>query len=131
MNLCAMKKIVIEAGGIKQHAELNDSRTAGAIWDVLPLEGTANVWGDEIYFTIPVHVEQAPDAAQEVEVGDLAFWPAGDAFCIFFGRTPVSISEKPRAYSPVNVFGTVLGNATLFKEVSDGEKVIVRKEEYS
>ncbi|MFC2098298.1 cyclophilin-like fold protein [Bacteroidota bacterium] len=124
-----MKKIIIKSGDIKLHAELNDSETAKAVWDILPLEGVANVWGDEIYFTIPLHVDQEADARQEVEVGTLAFWPAGDAFCIFFGPTPVSITNKPRAYSPVNVFGKILGDATILKQVSDGEQVMVIMEE--
>ena len=124
-----MKKIIIETGNIKLHAKLNDSETARVISGILPITGSANVWGDEIYFTVPMHVEEAPDAKQEVEVGDLAFWPAGDAFCIFFGRTPVSISEMPRAYSPVNVFGKILGDATVLKKVSDAEQVVVMREE--
>ena len=60
-----MKKIIIEAGGVKLSAALNDSETAKAIHDILPIEGTANVWGDEIYFSIPLHLDQAPDAIQE------------------------------------------------------------------
>ena len=120
-----MEKIRIEAGPVSLQAELNGSETAKRIYDKLPVSGKANVWGDEIYFTIPVHVEQAPDAKQEVNVGDLGFWPMGDAFCIFFGPTPVSTSELPKAYSPVNVFGRVLGDATAFKQVANGEEVKV------
>jgi hypothetical protein len=124
-----MRKISIVSGDIRLNAELNDSETATAIWDILPVEGRANVWGDEIYFTIPTHVDQEPDAIQEVEVGTLAFWPVGDAFCIFFGPTPVSIGEKPRAYSPVNVFGNIPGDSTVLKKISDGEQITVSKEE--
>ena len=122
-----MTKITIEAGNISLNAELNETETASAIYDILPLNGTANVWGDEIYFSIPVHIDQSPDAKQEVNVGDLAFWPAGDAFCIFFGPTPVSINEQPRAYSPVNVFGKISGEAKVLKEVSNGDRVTVKK----
>jgi hypothetical protein len=124
-----MRKISIVSGDIRLNAELNDSETATAIWDILPVEGRANVWGDEIYFTIPTHVDQEPDVKQEVEVGTLAFWPVGDAFCIFFGPTPVSIGEKPRAYSPVNVFGNIPGDSTVLKKISDGEQITVSKEE--
>ena len=126
-----MPKIIIETGDIRLPAELNDSETAQAVYDVLPVSGTANVWGEEIYFSIPVHLEQSPDAIQEVEVGDLGYWPAGDAFCIFFGPTPVSTGDKPMAYSPVNVFGKVSGDATLLRKISNGEKVRVLKEEKS
>ena len=122
-----MKSIHIETGDLNVKAELNDSATAKAIYDRLPLNGKCNVWGDEIYFSIPLHMEQAGDAMEEVEVGDLGYWPAGDAFCIFFGPTPVSTNEKPRAYSPVNIFGKVTGDATIFRKVRNGEKIQISK----
>ena len=97
-----MHKITIAAGEISLEAELNDSATAQQIWDALPMTGSANTWGDEIYFEIPVTARQAPDARAEVEVGELGYWPMGRAFCIFFGPTPVSTDERPRAYSPIS-----------------------------
>ena len=115
-----MTRIIIESGDIRLEAEFNDSDTAKAIRVCFHLEDSVNVWGDEIYFNIPVHLEQSSDAEQEVDVGDLAFWPVGDAFCIFFGPTPVSTSDKPRAYSPVNVFGRILGDPVVLKRVSKG-----------
>ena len=69
---------------------------------------------------IPVKVALESSARADVDVGGLAYWPSGPAFCIFFGPTPVSTSEQPRAYSPVNVFGRVLGNPQLFKSVANG-----------
>ena len=122
-----MKKINISVGSVSLEAEMFDTPTANKILDALPFEGSANVWGDEIYFDIPLHLEQEPDARAEVEIGDLAYWPAGPAFCIFFGPTPVSTSDQPRAYSPVNVFGKVLGDAKQFKEVSNGAAVRITK----
>jgi hypothetical protein len=118
-----MHKIAIAAGEISLKAELNDSATAQQIWDALPMTGSANIWGDEIYFEIPVIVRQAPDARAEVEVGELGYWPVGRAFCIFFGPTPVSTDERPRAFSPVNVIGRVLGDATQFRAVVDSTPV--------
>ena len=115
-----MLKIVIEAGSVTVEAELNDSQTAQQIGEALPIEGTANTWGDEIYFEIPVVAAQAPDARAQVEVGELGYWPVGHAFCIFFGPTPVSTDERPRAYSPVNILGRVSGDATQFRAVRDG-----------
>jgi len=115
-----MVKIMIEVEKISMEAELLDTPTAGKIADALPLEGSVNVWGDEIYFDIPLSIDQEPGASQDVEVGDLGYWPAGPAFCIFFGPTPVSSGDQPRAYSPVNVFGRVLGNPQLFKGVANG-----------
>ena len=124
-----MKKIIIETGDIRLAAELNDSETARVIYDILPLTGSANVWGEEIYFNSPLHSEQARDAKQEVNIGDLGFWPDGDAFCIFFGPTPVSINATPMAYSPVNVFGSIPGDTSLLKNVSNGDMIKVIKEE--
>ena len=80
-----MTKITITAGDISMTAELNDSPTAQAILQALPLENKANIWGDEIYFSIPVQVDEEPNAKAEVEVGTLAYWPPGNAFCIFYG----------------------------------------------
>ena len=101
-------EIEIQVADIVLTATLEDNDTARAIIAVLPVEGRANVWGEEIYFEIPVQVAQADDAVEEVEVGTLAFWPPGNALCIFFGPTPVSTSNKPRAYSPVNIFGLII-----------------------
>ena len=122
-----MNKIVITSGDVSAQAELNDGPTAQKIWEALPIEGRANTWGDEIYFDIPVSAEGEADARAQVEVGELGYWPVGSAFCIFFGPTPVSTDERPRAYSPVNILGRVLGDATLFKAVKDGEIVRIER----
>ena len=120
-----MQKINLSVGNVSLEAELLDTPTANKILDALPLESSANVWGDEIYFDIPLRLAQEPDARADVEIGDLAYWPAGPAFCIFFGPTPVSTNDQPRAYSPVNVFGRVIGDAGLLKGVANGATVMV------
>jgi hypothetical protein len=124
-----MAKIMISAGNVSLLAETLDTPTAKKVLEALPFENSANVWGDEIYFDIPLSLEQEPDARSDVEVGDLAYWPAGPAFCIFFGPTPVSTDHRPRAYSPVNVFGKVLGDPKQFKSVSNGALVRVKRSE--
>lgn len=118
-----MEKIVITAENLSVTAELFDTPTAKKILENLPFEGSVNVWGDEIYFTIPLALEQESDAREDVEVGDLAYWPAGPAFCIFFGPTPVSTDDRPRAFSPVNVFGKIAGDARQFKSVAGGAAI--------
>lgn len=120
-------KIVTKATG-KVDAELTSEnpQTAERIWAALPIQGQANRWGDEIYFSIPVSVEEEHSRA-DVEVGAVAYWPPGSALCIFFGRTPASRSEKPRAASPVNVFAKVKGDVTVFRNVRDGETVTIEK----
>jgi len=124
-----MKRIVISAGKVTLSAELNEGATARQIWTALPIEGRANVWGDEIYFDIPVVAAQEPDARADVEVGELGYWPVGHAFCIFFGPTPASIDDRPRAASPVNILGRVLGDATQFRGVRSGETVRITHED--
>ncbi len=122
-----MFKIVITAGEVKIPAELNDSSTAQAVWDALPIQAEANVWGDEIYFEIPVEMAHAPEARAEVEVGTLGYWPVGNAFCVFFGPTPASTDGKPRAYSPVNIIGKVTGDVAPLRSVAQGAAVRVAK----
>ena len=122
-----MSTITITAGAVTLDADLNDSPTAKKIWQALPIEGAASTWGDEIYFEIPVQAAQEPDAREEVDVGELGYWPVGCAFCVFFGPTPASTSERPRAYSPVNVLGHVLGDATQFRAVRSGTKVQIER----
>ena len=124
-----MATIRITAGHISILAELNRTPTAQQIWAALPLEGQTNVWGDEIYFEIPVMASQSAEARVELAVGELAYWPVAHAFCIFFGPTPVSIDEKPRAYSPVNIVGRVTGDATRFKAVKAGALVRLERAE--
>jgi len=122
-----VKQIVISAGSVRAEAVLNDSPTAQQVWEALPIEGRANVWGDEIYFEIPVDEEEALDARAEVEVGELGYWPVGQAFCIFYGPTPVSRGDKPRAYSPVNILGQITGDATVFRAVRGGTTVRIER----
>jgi hypothetical protein len=121
--------ITISVNDIRIEAELGTSATAVKILEALPFESTVNTWGNEIYFTIPVAVQQEHDARAEVEIGELAYWPMGKAFCIFFGPTPVSRDDKPRAYSPVNVFGRVLGDATAFKGIANGARILVNRKQ--
>jgi uncharacterized protein len=119
------KKIQISVGAIEAEAELNDTRTAQAIWETLPIKGRANLWGDEIYFSIPLSLKL--EAGQElVSIGDLGYWPDGNAFCIFFGPTPVSQGDEIRPASPVTVFGKVIGDAKVFKKVATGTRITIR-----
>ncbi|MBN1862048.1 MAG: hypothetical protein JW790_00170 [Dehalococcoidales bacterium] len=120
------KKIRIKAGAVEVTAELNDTRTAQAIWDALPLTERGNRWGAELYFSIPVTLE-AENAREVVAAGDLGYWPPGTAFCIFFGTTPMSRGEEIRPASPVNVFGKVIGDADVFNQVASGTEISVER----
>jgi hypothetical protein len=124
----AVKKITITTEDLKVDASLNDSETAQKIWEALPIEGSVNTWGDEIYFSIPVNVG-LENAKAVVSVGDLGYWPPGSAFCIFFGLTPASQGDEIRPASPVNIFGKIIGDLKAFKKVRSGAKIIVEKGE--
>ena len=124
----AVKKITIKTEDLKVDAGLNDSNTAQKIWEALPIEGSVNTWGDEIYFSIPINIG-LENAEEVVSEGDLGYWPPGSAFCIFFGTTPASQGDEIRPASPVNVFGKIIGDSKVFKKVSSGAKIIIEKGE--
>jgi hypothetical protein len=93
-------------------------RTVDAIVRRLPIEGRAALWQEEVYFEIPVKLGEEK-AQPTVEKGTIAFWPMGNALCIFYGET--------QPYSPVNIVGTVNKNLELFKRVKSGTKISVEK----
>ena len=92
--------IRITVGEDTYRAELNDTSTARAILEALPIEASSNRWGDEVYFQIAVHRPAEPDARAEFDPGELGYWPPGNAFCIFFGPTPASAGPQPMMASP-------------------------------
>jgi hypothetical protein len=108
--------------------ELNESPTAALIWEALPIEGEGNLWGEEIYFAIPVEAELDDSARAVVERGDLGYWPQGRALCIFFGPTPASQGDEIRPASPVNLVGKIRGDLQIFKGVTEGTMVRLDKE---
>jgi len=121
------KKIRILVSDLKVEAELNESKTAQIIWEALPIDAKANLWGDEIYFSIPVKTGQEKGAREVVSLGELGYWPPGHAFCIFFGPTPASRGDEIRAASAVNIIGKVLSDPKVFLKVKDGAKIILEK----
>jgi hypothetical protein len=121
------KKIRILAGEVKAEAELNESKTAQLVWESLPVEAKVNLWGEEIYFTIPVKTGLEEGAREVVSIGELGYWPTGRAFCIFFGPTPASRGKEIRAASAVNVIGRILSDPKAFQKVKDGAKIILEK----
>ncbi|NLI81347.1 MAG: hypothetical protein GX443_06615 [Deltaproteobacteria bacterium] len=123
------RRLQITAGSIVVSALLNESPTAEALWNALPLQASARTWGDEIYFPVPVEMPLDETAREVVNMGDLGYWPTGRAFCIFFGPTPMSRGDEIRPAGPVNVIGRVLGDARDFKAVHDGDLVELDTEE--
>jgi hypothetical protein len=93
-------------------------RTVDAIAKRLPIEGRAALWREEVYFQIPVKMGKEK-AEPTVEKGAIAYWPMGNAFCIFYGES--------QPYSPVNIVGQVTKNLELFERVKSGTKIMVEK----
>jgi hypothetical protein len=121
------KKIKIRVSDLTVEAELNASKTSHLIWEALPIEERGNLWGEEIYFPIPVKAELEPGAREVVLEGELGYWPTGHAFCIFFGPTPASRGDEIRAASAVNVIGKVLSDAKVFLKIKDGAQITLEK----
>jgi hypothetical protein len=101
--------------------ELGGGATADRLWEALPIEAQASLWGEEIYFPASHSAGDETDAPEEVEVGDVAYWPPGDALCLFFGPTPASVDERPRAASPVTVVGKIVDGLEDCRRVASGE----------
>jgi hypothetical protein len=114
--------------GTPFRVELNKTKTATEIYDALPLHGDGSRWGEEIYFDVGKDFP-AENPTEEVEVGDVAYWFPGKALCLFFGRTPASTSDRPRAASPVTVVGRLTGNIEMLKEIADLQNIEVKKAE--
>jgi hypothetical protein len=120
------RTITISVGRISAQGELNDSPCAQALYQALPITGSVNTWGQEVYFDTPVSLPLAEDARTDMEVGELGYWPPGQAVCIFFGPTPASAKDgRPRAASKVNPIGRVIGDATVFRGARDGEPIVL------
>ncbi len=122
-----MKEIIFDFGEFKISAELNDSPTSNTLYDQLPIEGVSQIWGDEIYFSTNISIENDEWAKETVELGDIAFWPPGNAVCLFFGSTPVSGPGEIRPASPTNIMGKIKGDLNQLKSVSGGTEVTVLK----
>jgi hypothetical protein len=127
-----MIQIAIELADDRFQAVLTPDRspeTVRAIAEALPIEAVASKWGDEFYFEIPVTAEEE-NARSPVSVGDLAYWPAGRCFCIFYGPTPMSGADGvPVPASPVNVIGRIEDIERLREHVGGETVRILRAED--
>ena len=116
-------------GGVEIVAELKDTPTAEAIYKSLPFTAKASTWGEEVYFSTPVHVAREKDAKAVVEAGELAFWVEGDSIAIGFGPTPISRGDEIRLAAPTNIWGRALNDVRALKRVKDGAAIRVEKVE--
>jgi len=113
-------RIIIEGVGEAEGELIRFSapRTVDAILRRLPIEGRAALWKEEVYFETPIKAGEEK-AKPTVERGAVAYWPMGNALCIFYGES--------QPYSPVNIVGKVTKNLELFGRVKSGAKIRVEK----
>ena len=119
--------IKITAGSVSLTAELDDTALAKAVAAKLPIETTPNEWGDEFYFSIPVRSALDETATKKVKVGDIGFWPPGNAMAIFFGPTPMSSGTDPVPASAVCLLGRITGDATLLRQALGARTIRIEK----
>jgi hypothetical protein len=123
----APSKITVAWGASVLEAELDDTPTARALLAALPLEASANTWGEEVYFEVPVKARLEADARQVVDPGTVCFWVEGNSLALPFGPTPVSKGRECRLVTEVNVLGRIVGDPQLLKTVKDGTPVRVAR----
>ena len=116
-------RIKITIGEVTVKADLSETTCAQAITNILPIEVRPNTWGDEFYFTIPVSMPLDKTATTKVAVGDIGFWPPGNALAIFFGPTPMSTGPEPVPASEVNLVGKIIGDATILRKAKGASKI--------
>ena len=121
------RQIKMTIGSVVLEAELLETPTAEAIWNALPITSKANTWGEEVYFSTPVHVKREADARDVVQPGELAFWIEGDSIAIGFGRTPISQGNEIRLAAKTNIWGKIKGDVKILKPVKSGAAIKVEK----
>ncbi len=121
-SLIRIQRLAGEVTGI-----LNVSPTAAALLEALPCESSAQTWGEEVYFSVPVDTDLEPDDQQVVPPGTLCFWVEGSSLAIPYGRTPISEGDECRLVTAVNILGQLDGNPRVLDSVRDGELITVEK----
>lgn len=121
------KKIRITVGSVQVDAELKTTKTAQEVYAALPVEAPINTWGEEFYFKLGGVKDHRETATNQVKIGDLAFWGAGQVLAIFFGRTPMSMGPDPVPADRVNVIGHIIGDATVFRRVMEVPTIRVER----
>ena len=121
-----MREIVIQSGAISIRARLLDTATADVVWRALPLFSTAEIWGKEVHFEVPLEAYLEIDARQLVSPGEIAFSPDGEAISIAYGKTPTTRGKQIRLWSPSNVFAIAYDDVGALAAVPVGAEISIR-----
>lgn len=127
-----MKNLIIESksiGKVKLILSDENPNTVKKFLSILPVEGKANLWGEEIYFKIPIEKIEPENPRKVLKEGEVAIWIEEPSLCIFFGKTPISKENEIIAYSDVNVIGKIEGDYKIFKKIKKGEKIRIYLED--
>ena len=128
------KEISVEFTELNQSilVELNDSKapkTIKRILDNLPIKVKINRWGDELYTDKTTISAEEENPQSIVSLSDVAYWPEGNAICLFLGPTPISNEpNKILPYSPVNVVGKIITSSTadILEKVKESTTVFIK-----
>lgn len=99
-----MKKFFIKIGNLEFEIFLRDTNTARQIKKNLPISGASNKWGKEYYFYTFLKLPIEDAAKQIINLGEIAYWPGGDAVAIGYGRTPISVKNEIKLADKCNVW---------------------------
>ena len=116
-------KVRITVGSVQLDAELKSTKTASEVYAALPVESPVNLWGEEFYFKLDGVKDYREMATNQVKVGDVAFWGAGQVVAIFFGRTPMSMGQDPVPADRVNIIGRIIGDASMLRRAMDASTI--------
>ncbi|MBT3271838.1 MAG: hypothetical protein HN368_01690 [Spirochaetales bacterium] len=108
-------------------AELNDSEISQLFLAALPTEIRMSRWGDEYYGACDISAAESEEAREIMEIGGIAYWAPGRALCLFFGPTPASTDDRPRAASPVVPLGTITGDCTILRSFGGSIAIKVKR----
>lgn len=124
-----MNKIIIRTRTANFEAQLDDSDISNAIWLDSPHKLDINMLGSMIYCDMPLKVVLPKEGrTEDMEVGDIAYWPGPGAFCIFFGPTPLSGEDgKPVAPYPMIKIGKVIGDCSEMKNAGDRQRLVIEQ----
>ncbi len=125
-----MPRIRFDFGTLTLDAEMFETPTARLVAAAVAKAGTtlgssAQTWGEEVYFEVPVDAAREADARAVVVPGEIAYWPDGHCIAIGFGRTPISRGDETRLASPCNIFAKALSDVKALAKVKAGTPIKV------